>query len=122
MELNETSTSAWTKTAIENVYIAKLAVVTSIPSIFTMHCSGARRSTDLTNMPEELVAPSSVARAWMQGVTWSEYKTARSRANCSSVTGRNEPGHKHQIADDEGSENTTPTNTTNSEDLSCDSI
>ena len=93
-ELNETRTSAWTNTATENVYMAKLAVVTSVPKMRMTHwplsfCSVALMSK-LAAEATRLV-PSFDAALAMQGVILLDHRTPRSRANCSKVTGKKEP-------------------------------
>lgn len=93
-ELNETRTNAWTNTATENVYMAKLAVVTSVPKTRMTHwplsfCSVALMSK-LAAEATWLV-PSLDAAFAIQGVILSDQRTPRSRANCSKVTGRKEP-------------------------------
>lgn len=80
------------KTANENVYIAKLDVVICDPNMLTTHWS-AGLSDSLTRSfararPGLFGSAGTFA---VHGVLLSEKKTPRSRANCSNVTGRNDP-------------------------------
>ena len=93
-ELNETRTSAWTNTATEKVYMAKLAVVTSVPKMRITHwpfsfCSVALISKLVAEATR--LVPSFDAAFAIQGVILSDQRTPRSRANCSNVTGKKEP-------------------------------
>ena len=74
--------------------MAKLAVVTSVPKTRITHwplsvCSAARANKFAAETP--VVGPLSEAVLATQDVTRSDQRTPRSRANCSSVTGRKEP-------------------------------
>lgn len=79
---------------MENVYIAKLAVVTSDPKRVMIHWSFSFSVAALTRklaseaLPSEPFPNSTFAT---QGVVLSDQNTPLSRANCSSVTGRKEP-------------------------------
>ena len=82
----ETTSKAWNKTLREKVYMAKLAVLISIPRKYITHCprsfllekiaSGGRRGCDELDP---------------QGVFLSERRTPFSRASCSRVIGMKEP-------------------------------
>ena len=73
---------------MENVYMAKLAVLISIPKIGRRHCcASCLGGLDLVDV--ELRDGGSIPDT--QGVTWSEASTPFSLANCSRVMGMNDP-------------------------------
>ena len=81
----ETIRSAWIRTLIEKVYIAKLAVLISMPRMYTTHCPlSGRGAADHIDGGEAL-------KLALQGVIRSDSRTPFSRASCSRVTGMKEP-------------------------------
>ena len=74
---------------MENVYMAKLAVVISDPKRVMIHWSFSFSVTALTRKLASEALPGSTFAT--QGVVLSDQNTPLSRANCSSVTGRKEP-------------------------------
>jgi hypothetical protein len=77
----------WTKTLIENVYMAKLAVLISSPRMWMTHCGVAMGPDGDVLWPEEV---------WFMlfehGTVGSVESTPLSRASCSMVIGMNDPG------------------------------
>lgn len=85
-------------TLSENVYIAKLAVLTSTPRIWIMHwlvlgepgLIDAAVSKMVFHVLDGEVSSRELQEA-LHGVVLSERSTPRSRAICSRVMGRNDP-------------------------------
>lgn len=81
-------------TLIENVYMAKLAVLISAPRKFIIHCADSA-STDNDRMiwfgSEELECGAAVRKDAEQGLLLSCKRTPRSRASCSRVIGMKDP-------------------------------
>ena len=76
-------------TAVEKVYIAKLAVVTSAPNGWMMHwlSDPARRAFGATILAVTALLEAGVIQAVLQ----SENQTPRSRASCSEALARKTP-------------------------------
>ena len=91
----ETMTRAWKSTLRENVYMAKLAVLTSEPRMRTTHC----------RLSSAAWRPSSADPLWtaslmalrVHGVLWSASRTPTSRASCSRVMGMKDPAVASQL-------------------------
>ena len=81
-------------TLIENVYMAKLAVLISAPRKFMIHCADSA-SIDNDRMTcfgsEELEFGAAVWKDAEQGLLLSCKRTPRSRASCSRVIGMKDP-------------------------------
>lgn len=88
------STSACVNTARENVYIAKLALLISLPKTDTIHWPLSSLGTR-EKRPARLliVLPAISVGGGIQDLVLSDSKTPCSRASCSSVTGRKDPVH-----------------------------
>ena len=81
-------------TLIENVYMAKLAVLISAPRKFMIHCAdSASIDNDRTTWSgsEELECGIAVWKDAEQGLLLSCKRTPRSRASCSRVMGMKDP-------------------------------
>ncbi len=85
---------ACTSTLIENVYMAKLAVLISAPRKFMIHCADSA-SIDNDRITwfgsEELEFGAMVWKDAEQGLVLSCKRTPRSRASCSRVIGMKDP-------------------------------
>lgn len=88
--LIEMISKAWTSTLIENVYIAKLAVLMSVPRKFIIHCTVSAR-VDRLRIGKEEFAEAAASKEGVQDLDLSESSTPWSRASCSSVIGINDP-------------------------------
>lgn len=84
----ETIRSDWIRTLIEKVYMAKLAVLISNPSIWTTHCPFSGFGAML-----HIDGDGALKVEDLHGVVRSERSTPFSRASCSRVTGMKEPIH-----------------------------
>ena len=81
------------RTLREKVYIAKLAVLISIPKIYTTHCLKS-----LTVFEVMMSIPGGIdglVELDPHGVFRSESRTPFSRANCSRVIGMNDPEFRY---------------------------
>ena len=92
----DTITSAWSRTLMEKVYMAKLAVLISAPRMCTMHWPLSAGAVAVLMRREERAVERGRDGLEMsvlgpQGVVWSERRTPRSRASCSRVIGRKDP-------------------------------
>jgi hypothetical protein len=87
----------WMSTLMEKVYIAKLAVLTSMPPIKTTHCEVSAWDTTgavpkgCTGPPAPLVSLRKGGTCEAHGVLPSVCRTPRSLANCSRVIGMKDP-------------------------------
>jgi hypothetical protein len=80
------------RTLMENVYIAKLAVLTSRPRISTTHCPFSGLGRRYRREPEDMfMLGGLISKLALHGVFLSESSTPRSRASCSRVIGMKEP-------------------------------
>jgi hypothetical protein len=70
------------------VYMAKLAVLISMPRMVTTHCPASWWGLAKAEKVDE---GETAGRAALHGVEWSERRTPFSRASCSRVTGMKEP-------------------------------
>lgn len=81
-------------TLMENVYMAKLAVLISAPRKFMIHCADSA-SIDKDRITwsgsEELELGAAVWKDAEQGLLLSCKRTPRSRASCSRVMGMKDP-------------------------------
>ena len=81
-------------TLIENVYMAKLAVLISAPRKFMIHCAdSASIDNDRMTWPgsDEVEGGATVWKDAEQGLVLSCKRTPRSRASCSKVMGMKDP-------------------------------
>ena len=81
-------------TLIENVYMAKLAVLISAPKKYMIHCADSA-SIDKDRITwfdsDELELGATVWKDAEQGLVLSCKRTPRSRASCSKVMGMKDP-------------------------------
>lgn len=77
-------------TLIEKVYMAKLAVLISIPSMLTTHCA-ASAFEEKAEYSGDVAAAAAGRETFLHGVVRSERRTPFSRASCSRVTGMKLP-------------------------------
>ena len=85
---------AWTRTLIENVYIAKLAVLISAPRRLMIHWPVSIRGENVRMAScgrEEVALGVEVSKVPEQGLDLSDKRTPRSRASCSRVIGMKDP-------------------------------
>ena len=99
----ETMTSACSRTLMEKVYMAKLAVLISAPRMLTTHWPLSAGVVAVLIRREERAVEGGREGLEMsvlgpQGVVWSERRTPRSRASCSRVMGRKDPGWSRKIS------------------------